>query len=273
MVDPINYGALLTQINLAPLQQAAALRQEGKFQKEKILEQQRTTQLARTKFEYDQQRDTEYKNAVEAYLTNPASTPQDLFNLEMRFPDQSGRMAEAGQSYRMSQQQDMLGAGMGAIGALAAGKNDLAIKTLQDRVTALQNSGVDTSHTQAAIDMIKSGNVSGARNYLSYVLSPLTGAEHMAAMLDSFGVGAKAEDRRADNERQAAQQAETARHNRVTESQGAARVDLSRQAGARAAANVGKKKGKAAYSDADLDALLQPAGSTSRKPPTGFVLD
>lgn len=255
MVDPINYSGLLTQVNLAPLQQGLAQRRQNQIVEDQLQERQQVRQLAQAKFEYDKQKDADYLAAVEAYKQNP--TPAALRDLAIRFPDQSAALMKAGESYSGAQKQDLLGAGFGALGALSAGKNDLAIKTLEDRVTALKGSGIDTSHTQAAIDMIKSGDTKGAQAYLSYAMSGLVGADHAAGILDSLGVGAKAEDRRADNERQAAQQAETARHNRVIEGQGAARVDLSRQAGARAAANAGKKKGKGAFSNADLDALLQ----------------
>jgi hypothetical protein len=252
---PINYTAGLAQLDASPLVQALGIRRQNQAQKAESQARAQQAQLARDKFVYDQQKDADYQEAVKAYQANP--TPQALRDLGMQFPEQSERLVKAGDSYTTAAKQDLVGAGFSALGAIAAGNTPLAIDTLQRRRDGLANSGVDTSHTDAAIQMLKDGKSKEATAYLSYAMSGLVGADHAASILDQLGYGAKAEDRRADNERQAAGQAETARHNRVEEGQGAARVQLSREAGARAAKNGGGRSKKAPYSDAQLDALIQ----------------
>jgi len=199
MVDPINYSGLLTQVNLAPLREGIQLRQQKQIAKDQIAERQQTRQLAQAKFEYDHQKDVDYLEAVKNYQLHPSA--QALRDLAIRFPDKASDLLKAGDSYNRAQKQSLVEATSGTLGALAAGKNDLAIKTLTDRATALEGSGIDTSHTQSAIDMIKAGNVKGATAYLSYVMSGLVGADHTAGIMDSLGIGGKAEDRRIDNER------------------------------------------------------------------------
>jgi len=198
-ISPINYGALQSQLNLNPLQQGLAIRDNRVQETEARQERQAVRQLATAKFEADQQQDADYIQAVEAYKADP--TPANLRDLGIRFPEKAKALMDAGDSYTSGQKRDLIGAGFSALGALSAGKKDLAIQTLQDRVTALKGSGVDTSHTQAAIDMIRNGDTTGATSYLSYAMSGLVGPDHAAGVMESLGVGKKAEDRSADNAR------------------------------------------------------------------------
>lgn len=199
-MDPINYGALQQQLNLQPLAQGLQLRRQNQAFEAQQERQQAITQLAQQKFELDQQQDAQYLQAVQAYQANP--TPEALRDLGIRFPDKAAALQKAGDSYTTSQKQDLIGAGFSALGALAANNVPLATSTLEKRRDALKNSGIDTSHTDAAIQMLKDGKTKEATAYLSYAMSGLVGADHAAGVMESLGVGKKAEDRAADNERQ-----------------------------------------------------------------------
>ncbi|WP_380784017.1 hypothetical protein [Sphingomonas sp. R86520] len=49
--------------------------------------------------------------------------------------------------------------------------------------------------------MIKAGKAKEATAYLSYAMAGLVGSDHAASVMETLGVGGKADDKRADNER------------------------------------------------------------------------
>lgn len=259
MAGPIvDYSALQSQLDLSPLIQAGQLRQQKRNIEADNQRQDKVAQLARDKFAVDQQEHAAYLTDVEAYKSDP--TPARLRDIGLKYPEQAEALKKAGDSYTSSQKQDLVGAGFGALGALAAGNTDLAASTLEKRITALKNSGIDTSHTQAAVDMIKAGKSKEATAYLSYAMAGLVGSDHAASVMETLGVGGKADDRRADNERQDRKIELDER--RVSNSERATNAAISRgnAASARAdrkAAGGGKGGKKGAFSDSQLDALIQ----------------
>lgn len=232
-MGPINYGALQAQLNLTPLQQGFEMRRNNRLQSAEAQQRETIAQLAREKFEYDQHQDENYLHDVEAWKAG-GGTAEGLRDLAMRHPEQSDRLLKAGDSYNAAQKNDMITTGFTTMGALAAGNVELAKQTLSDRVTALDRARIDSTHTRQALDMLRNGNIDGARTYLSYAMSGLVGADHTASVMGSLGIGRKAEndERRLDlDERQAGvaerRLNETERHNRRQEG-------LSAAAGARA---------------------------------------
>jgi len=241
MGQPINYDALLTQLDFSPLVQGLQLRQANKAR-------QAAVQLARDKFTLDQQQDAEYIQAVNDYRADPSA--ERLRDLSIRFPDKQEALSKAADSYDAGAKRNLVEAASSALGALAANKPDAAIGVLERRRAGLKNSNVDTTQTDQAIALIRSGDTTGARAMLSYALSGLVGGEHTASMLDTLGYGGKAEERAADRAFKDRQQSETERHNRATEGTANARVAVSAKKGA------GKSK-----------------GSGKGKLPAGFILD
>jgi len=264
---PINYSGLLTQLNLQPLQQGLAQRRQNQYQQTQIEAQQAETQqrtqaaqLAQRQFELKAGEQQAYVDAVTAYKGNP--TPEALRDLSVRFPDHAKELSDAANSYSTSQKNDIIGTGSATLGALSAGNTELAIRTLSDRKSALAGAGVDTSHTDAIIDMIRKGDTKGAQAMLSYVLAPMVGSDHVAGMMETLGIGAKSERAEAAAERDERRLDQNdrrigieARRADATIAQGNARVELSRAAGARAATKA--KSG----------------GKGGSKLPAGFVLD
>jgi len=258
-MDPINYSGMLTQLDLSPLQRGFALRDQRAAQTEAIAERQQVRQLAQAKFTAEQEQDQAYREALTGFSADP--TPAALLDISARFPEHSKALQDGFKTYTSAQQRDIIGTAVNVLGAATAGNTDLAARTLTERRDALKRAGVDTTHTDAALGLIKSDDPAKRKQgiaYMATVLSGAVGPDDAAKIMENFGVGLKAENQAADNARADRQAAETARHNRVVEGQGAARVALSREAGARAAAKAKSGGGKkSSFSDAQLDALLQ----------------
>ncbi|WP_398457430.1 hypothetical protein [Sphingomonas albertensis] len=257
-MGPIDYSSLQSQLDLSPLLRAGQIRDQKRNIQADNNRQEAIAQLARDKFTIDQQEHAAYLADVEAYKADPS--PTRLRDIGLRHPEQAAQLQKAGDSYTSAQKQDLIGTGFGALGALAAGNTDLAASTLEKRIDALKNSGIDTSHTQAAVDMIKAGKTKEATAYLSYAMAGLVGSDHAASIMETLGVGGKADDRRADNERQDRKIELDER--RVSNSERATNAAISRgdAASARAdrkAAGGGKGGKKGAFSDSQLDALIQ----------------
>lgn len=196
---PINYGGLLEQLDVSPLQNGLAMRQRNQaFEAQQQQEQQRV-QLATAKFTAEQMQNAEYQRDLDGYLRNP--TPEALREIGARYPDHQKALQEGADSYSAGQKNDLVVAATSTLGALSAGKTDLAVKTLTERKDALAKAGINTDQTDAVIDLVKTGKVKEAQGYLGYALSGLIGPEHSSSMLQTLGIGARAEDQRADNER------------------------------------------------------------------------
>lgn len=255
MVDPVNYAALQSQLDLSPLRQGLQMRNNNRLQQAEVQQRDTIAQLARNKFEYDQQQDASYLRDVEEWKAG-GGTPEGLRDLALKHPDQSERMLKAGDSYNAVQKNDMITTGFTTMGALAAGNIELAKKTLSDRVTALDRARIDSTHTRSALDMLRKGDVDGARTFLSYAMSGLVGADHTASVMGELGIGARADASRRDDDRADAQFKETQRHNRASEANAAADNARADRADVRAATKA-KAGGKA----------------SGAKLPSGFVLD
>ncbi|GAA3714459.1 hypothetical protein GCM10022268_24000 [Sphingomonas cynarae] len=254
-MGPNNYVALQSQLDLTPLRQGLQMRNNNRLQQAEVQQRDLVAQLARDKFEADHEKDAEYLRDVEAWKAG-GGQPDGLRDLALRHPEQSERLLKAGDSYTSGQKNAMIQTGFGTLGALAAGNIELAVRTLSERSEALTRARIDNSHTKAALDMIRAGNVDGARTYLSYAMSGLVGADDAARIMGELGIGKRAEndDRRLDlADRQAVvaerRLDESERHNRRQEG-------LSAAAGARAERKA-RSGGKAA----------------GTKLPSGFVLD
>ncbi|RZA06413.1 MAG: hypothetical protein EOP02_38345, partial [Proteobacteria bacterium] len=197
---PINYSGLLTQLDFAPLQRGLQLRAQNRALEAEQDQRNQTIQLAQSKFTVQQQDDAAYRDALAAYSAKP--TPEALRDIGMRFPDHQKALQDGADSYTTGQRNDLLKTGFSVLGALSAGNKDLASKTLQDRRDALAKGGINTEQTDAAIQMINAGKLPEAQAYVSYAMSGLVGSDHVAGVMESLGVGGKADDRRADNQRQ-----------------------------------------------------------------------
>lgn len=259
-MDPINYSGQLQQLDLSPLLQRLQLADQRQDRRVMRQQGQAQVQLAREKFDVEQQRDAAYVAAVKSWKDTGGS-PEGLRDLALQFPEQSERLLKAGDSYESGAKRLLIGDLASVMGALSVKNPTLALSILDKRNGGLVNGGIDNSHTLEVTRMIKAGDLDGARSYLAYALSGLVEPSQAASVMEALGIGAQAEGRARDDARADRAQGETERHNRVVERQGQARVGISAAASARAdrkASTAGKRgKSSGGFSDAQLDAMLR----------------
>lgn len=259
MVDPINYGAMLTQIDLSPLQRGLAIRDQRREQQAQTAVQEQRVQLAQQQFTQQQADDLDYRTALSEYAKAPTS--QRLLELSARFPSHAEALSAGFKTYTVAQQQDIIGSATSALGYLAQGNTAGAKAVLEKRQQALKNSGVDTTETDAAIALAGSDDPVKRRQgmaLLTTVLSGAIGADATSGIMKTFGLDAAADERRTDNERAdrnaALAERRTANAERATNAAIAGRARDDARADRKAAGGGGKR---GAYSDAQLDALLR----------------
>lgn len=253
---PIDYQSLLTQVNVQPLMQGLALRNDRQQLKEAQAERAERKHLAEVKFTQQQEEDKVWH----ADLTDLATdfTPEKLRDTMWKHPDKQESLSNGFSTYTRSVQQDVIKSTASVMSALASGNPDLAGKVLAERRTALEKGNINSDQTDALYRLVKSSDPADRQKayaMLGTIMSGAVGPEHAAGMMETMGIGAKAEDRRLDNERQAATAAETARHNRASEGVAAGNLQLSRQREGRVSRNVGR------------------AGAKPAKLPAGFIMD
>jgi hypothetical protein len=253
---PINYSGLLTQINAQPLMQGLVLRNDRQQLNNAQAERAERKHLAEVKFTQQQEEDKVWH----ADLADLAAdfTPEKLRDTMWKHPDKQEALSNGFSTYSRSVQQDVIKSTASVLSALASGNPDLAGNVLQERRDTLVKGNINSDQTDALYRLVKSDDPADRQKayaMLGTIMSGAVGPEHAAGMMETMGIGAKAEDRRLDNERQAAAAAETARHNRVSEGVASGNLALSRQREGRVSRNSGK-------------------GSTkSAKLPSGFILD
>lgn len=244
-IGPINYAGMMAQLDISPVLQAVELRDRRAAVEAQRAQVAAATQLAQNKFTVEMNENAEYRAALEDYSAAP--TAEKLRDIGMRFPDHAKALQDGAAAYTEAQRRDVLGTGTAVLGSLSAGLNDQAIKALTERRTALANSGINTDQTDAAIKLIRDGKIDQAKAYLSYAMSGLVGADHMASIMTSLGIGQKAEndDRRLD----IAERGINARERQVDASIAAtnARLDLSERREARQAAKGSGGGGSGGY--------------------------
>lgn len=251
-MGPIDYGSLLQQLDVSPLLNGLQVRNQRDEVRSADRQRQAQVQLAREQFDAKQQHQAGYLAALKAWRDG-GGDPQGLRDLALQFPDESEGMVRAADSYEAGSKRSIITDVSSVLGALGSNNPQIALSTLRQRRTALANGGVDTSHTDAAIEMIKSGDLSGARAFLGYSLGGLIGWDHAAGVMETLGLGDKADRARRDDARADADLEERRRHNRATEGVQTDRVGIARSAAARTGSGRG--------------------GGRGNKPPTGFVLD
>jgi hypothetical protein len=255
-LGPIDYSSQLTKINVQPLMQGLQLRNERQQAKEAQAERTERVQLAKAQFTRQQDEDKVWH----ADLTDLSTdfTPEKLRNTMWKHPDKQEALSNGFSTYTRNIQQDVIRSTTSVMSALASGNSDLAAKVLIDRRTGLEQGNINSDQTDALYRLVKSTDPADRQKayaMLGTIMSGAVGPEHAAGMMETMGIGAKAEDRRLDNDRQAAAAAETARHNRASEGVAAGNLQLSRQREGRVSRNVGK------------------AGAKPAKLPSGFILD
>lgn len=236
-VSPIDYSSLLTQLDVTPLMQGLQLRNNRRQIQDMRDERQERVQIAKAQFTQEQLENKQYQTDVADLTTN--FSPEKLRNLAWKYPDHQKALEDGFATYGRGVQQDVIRATTHVMGALSSGNKDVALRTLDDRMAALDKAGINTDETTALRRLIQSDDPADAQraySMLGIIMSGAVGPEHAAGMMETMGLGAKAEDRRRDNARLDADLDERRRHNRVMEGQGSERIGVSRDREARVAA-------------------------------------
>jgi len=253
-MGPIDYQSMLTQLDVSPLLQLQQVQAQKREAGENRALRQQTVDIARSKAAADQAQEAAYRSGVDAYLKNPTSAA--LTDLTVRFPDQYQALRQAAEQQSAAVKKRNLDFAMRVGGLTAAGQTDKAISITEARIEALRTAGESTEISDDLLAALKSGDLARAKGAAGLVIASSADADQTKPILEALRWDAGSERAARDDARADAAAVETQRHNRVTEGQGAARVDLSRQASARAAAK-GKGRGKkGAYTNAQLDALI-----------------
>lgn len=255
-MGPIDYSSQLTKINMQPLMQGLALRNERQQLKEAQAERAERKHLAEAKFTQQQDEDKVWLADLADLSAN--FSPEKLRNTMWKHADKQEALANGFSTYSRHVQQDVIKSTSSVLSALASGNTELAGKVLNERRAALSNGNINSDQTDALYRLVKSADPADRQKayaMLGTIMSGAVGPEHAAGMMETMGIGAKAEDRRLDNDRQAAAAAETARHNRASEGVAAGNLRLSRQREGRVSRNVGR------------------AGAKPAKLPAGFIMD
>lgn len=150
-MDPINYQAFNPQVDftrsiLGGLQAGGDIRQTINAA------QDRERQLAQLRA---------YQSDISQYMQAP--TAQGAAALSLKYPGQREAIGTAFKDVSADRQQAEIKAGNMIYGALNSGRPDVAAKTLQDRITALTNSGQDASHEKQWLQVLQSDPTNGPK--------------------------------------------------------------------------------------------------------------
>jgi hypothetical protein len=255
VVDPVNYQALLTQVNFAPLMQGLQMRNERQSATAARTEQTALRQLAEAKFTREQDEDKRWRADLADLSTD--FTPEKLRDVMWKHPDKQDALKSGFDTYTSQQQRDVISASFSVLSAMQAGKPDVAAKVLSDRQSALAKGGINTDQTEALLRLVKSDDPADrqrAHAMLGMVMAGAVGPEHAAGVMENLGIGAKAERQTRKDQLDQDEFDERRRHNRASEGVAAGNLALSRQREGRVARGGGK--------------AVKPA-----KLPSGFILD
>ena len=237
-MQPINYGAMLPQLDFTGLQRGLAIRDDRRQAQQVTDARMAQIQLATDKAAREAADKARYQDRVKEVLENPSTEAYQRMFLE--FPDQLDGLKAGLESYTGAQKSRNMNAAMEVLGLVNAGAVPAAVARLKARRTALAEAGETTEITDTIIADLESGDekrIARAKGTAAFALYPMLG-DDADKVLNTLGLGAKAEtdDRRLDI---AERRAETA------EEQGERRLGLSERAADRADAAAARAERKA----------------------------
>ena len=177
-MDPINYLAGVPQEDFARdiaggLQLGATIQQ---------LQQQRAAQQLAL------QRTAQYQADVSTFMQNP--TPQAAAALQLRYPDQYEPIAKAWAGLNADQQKNELQDTYSIASTLHAGRADLALQQIDDRIQAAKNSGLPTADLEALRTQVEK-DPKAAYGQVLHIVSALPGGDKILSNLSTVGKEAR----------------------------------------------------------------------------------
>lgn len=126
----------------------------------------------------------QYQAEVSAALRNP--TPQAFSALAVKYPQHREAFKQGWDTLNTAQQQSELKDASAIAATLHAGRHDLALQQLDQRIEAAKNSGMPTGEYQALRDQIES-NPQDAYGMTLHVISSLPGGDKVLTNLSAIG--------------------------------------------------------------------------------------
>lgn len=133
----------------------------------------------------------QYQAEVSAALRNP--TPQAFSALAVKYPQHREAFKQGWDTLNTAQQQSELKDASAIAATLHAGRHDLALQQLDQRIEAAKNSGMPTGEYQALRDQIES-NPQEAYGMTLHVISSLPGGDKVLTNLSTIGTEKRAAD-------------------------------------------------------------------------------
>jgi hypothetical protein len=177
-MDPINYLAGVPQEDFTR-DIAAGLQLGAGFQQ--MRQQQTAQQLA-------QQRAAQYQTDVSTFMQDP--TPQGAAALQLKYPDQYEPIAKAWAGLNADQQKNELQDTYTIASTLHAGRPDLALQQIDDRIQAHKNSGMPTADLQALRAQVEN-DPKAAYGQVLHIVSALPGGDKILSNLTSINEEAR----------------------------------------------------------------------------------
>jgi hypothetical protein len=187
-MDPINYLGMLPQVDLARnfltgLQAGAGI---GEIQ-----QQADARQLALQQKQIAMQRAAQYQADVGAALSAPMDQQPQLFAaLALRNPDQYEAINKSFGALSADQQKNELRDTYGIASTLQAGRSDLALQQIDDRITAHKNSGQPTSDLEALRTQVEK-DPKAAYGQVLHIVSGLPGGDKVLSNLQAVNKDAR----------------------------------------------------------------------------------
>ena len=180
-MDPINYLAGVPQEDFTR-DIAAGLQLGAGFQQ--MRQQQAAQQLA-------QQRAAQYQTDVGTFMQNP--TPQGAAALQLKYPDQYEPISKAWAGLNADQQKNELQDTYTIASTLHAGRPDLALQQIDDRIQAHKNSGMPTADLEALRTQVQN-DPRAAYGQVLHIVSAIPGGDKILSNLSSIGQEQRATD-------------------------------------------------------------------------------
>lgn len=173
-MDPINYMAAVPQIDLGKsfgsgLQIGGTL---GQMQQE---------QEARQRA---QQQALQYQADIQSAMAAP--TPQAFAALALKYPQQREALKQVWDQLSEGDRKQEGDTMAQAYSALLSGRSDIAQQAIQQQIDARKNSGLDTSHYDNALMMVKK-DPQNATGSLGFILSHINDPKAFATQFGALG--------------------------------------------------------------------------------------
>jgi hypothetical protein len=199
-IGPIDYGSMLTQLDVTPLLQASQIRGQRKQGEAQTAAIQARTQLAKTELEAKAAKEAAWTASIGDVMKNP--TTQGFNNLLLRYPDEAAAIKAASDAQTAGQRTRNVQAAMTLGGLVNSGMTDRALAFLQERKGALVEGGESTEVTDDLIDALKKGDTTRVKALSGLVIAGTLG-DGAGDVLETLGWGPKAQRDAAKDERDA----------------------------------------------------------------------